>query len=115
MTHYLNLWPNPFKMIKLGIKKIEMRLNDEKRSLIKVGDYIEFENKDTHEKLTCLVTNIYKYVNFEELYKHHDKSSLGYFENEEAKPSDMNVYYPQERIDHYGVLGIEINLMKKND
>ena len=108
MTHYLNLWPNPFKMIKLGIKKIEMRLNDEKRSLIKVGDYIEFENKDTHEKLTCLVTNIYKYLNFVELYKHHDKSSLGYFENEEAKPSDMNIYYSQEKRDKYGVLGIEI-------
>ncbi len=95
-------------MIKLGIKTIEMRLNDEKRSLIKIGDFIEFENKDTHEKLTCEVINIYKYSSFEELYKHHDKSSLGYFENEEAKPSDMNVYYPQERIDQYGVLGIEI-------
>ena len=64
MTHYLNLWPNPFKMIKLGIKTIEMRLNDEKRSLIKIGDFIEFENKDTHEKITCEVINIYKYSSF---------------------------------------------------
>ena len=48
MKHYLNLWPNPFKMIKLGIKTIEMRLNDEKRSLIKIGDFIEFENKDRY-------------------------------------------------------------------
>lgn len=108
MTHNLNLWPNPFKMIKLGIKTIEMRLNDEKRSLIKIGDFIEFENKETHEKLTCEVINIYKYSSFEELYKHHDKTSLGYFENEEAKPSDMNVYYSQEKRDKYGVLGIEI-------
>ena len=108
MIHYLNLWPNPFKMIKLGIKTIEMRLNDEKRSLIKIGDFIEFENKETHEKLTCEVINIYKYSSFEELYKHHDKTSLGYFENEEAKPSDMNVYYSQEKRDKYGVLGIEI-------
>ena len=108
MKHYLNLWPNPFKMIKLGIKTIEMRLNDEKRSLIHIGDLIEFENKDTHEKLTCEVINIYKYSSFEELYKNHDKSSLGYFENEEAKPSDMNLYYSQERIEKYGVLGIEI-------
>ena len=108
MTHYLNLWPNPFKMIKLGIKTIEMRLNDERRSQIKIGDFIEFENKDTHEKLVCEVINIYKYSNFDELYKNHTKSSLGYFDDEEAKPSDMNLYYPQERIDYYGVLGIEI-------
>lgn len=92
-------------MIKLGIKTIEMRLNDEKRSLIHIGDFIEFENKDTHEKLTCEVINIYKYSSFEELYKHHDKTSLGYFENEEAKPSDMNLYYPQERIEKYGGFG----------
>lgn len=55
-----------------------------------------------------LLVKLEKYDNFEELYKHHNKPSLGYFDYEEAKPSDMNLYYPQERIDHYGVLGIEI-------
>lgn len=111
MKHELNLWPNPFKMIKAGIKTIEMRLNDEKRSLIKVGDLIEFENKETHEKLTCEVLNLYKFKNFEELYAHFEKTKLGYYPNEEAKPSDMYLYYSKEKIDHYGTLGIEIRLL----
>lgn len=114
MTHYLNLWPKPFKMISLGIKTIEMRLFDEKRKLIKIGDLIEFENKDTHEKITCKVVNLFRFKNFEELYAHFDKSKLGYFDNEIAKPSDMNIYYSKEKIDTYGVLGIEIDKINKH-
>lgn len=39
----------PFELIKNGTKTIEIRLNDEKRSLIKEGDIIEFENRITKE------------------------------------------------------------------
>lgn len=111
MKHELNLWQTPFKMISQGLKTIEMRLNDEKRSLIKIGDLIEFENKDTHEKVTCEVIGLYKFKNFEELYAHFDKSKLGYLKEEVASPSDMNLYYSDEEINHYGVLGIEIKLL----
>lgn len=111
MTYELNLWPDPFNKIKAGLKKIEMRLFDEKRKVIKVGDFIEFENKDSHEKIMCKVVNLYRFKNFEELYAHFDKSVLGYYPHEIAKPSDMNLYYPQERIEKYGVLGIEIELI----
>jgi ASC-1-like (ASCH) protein len=34
-----------FTQIKKGIKKVELRLNDEKRSKIKVGDIIIFNDK----------------------------------------------------------------------
>ena len=34
----MKLWPNPFRKIKEGIKTIELRLNDEKRQLIKIND-----------------------------------------------------------------------------
>ena len=46
--------------------------------------------------------------NFEELYKHFDKISLGYAEDEIADPKDMEQYYPQDKQEKYGVLGIEI-------
>lgn len=113
MKYELNLWAEPFHKIKCGLKKIEMRLYDEKRSQIKIGDLIEFTNKDTNEKILCKVKNLYRFKNFEELYAHFDKSVLGYFPNEEAKPSDMNKYYSQEKIDQYGVLAIEIQKKRK--
>ena len=91
----------------------EMRLNDEKRSLIKEGDIIEFENRITKEKLKTKVIKLYKFDNFEELYKHFDKISLGYAEDEIADPKDMEQYYPQDKQEKYGVLGIEINVVKK--
>lgn len=111
MIFYLNLWPKPFEMIKLGFKTIEMRLNDEKRSLIKIGDFIEFEQKETHEKILCKVVNLYKFKNFEEIYGRFNKRNLGYFDNEVASPDDMFTYYSKEKIDKYGTLAIEIKLV----
>ena len=35
-----------------------MRLNDEKRSQIKIGDEIEFTNIKINETLICKVTNV---------------------------------------------------------
>ena len=51
MKHNMNLNNRPFKSIKEGTKTIELRLNDEKRSLLKVGDEIEFTNRDTNENM----------------------------------------------------------------
>lgn len=108
MIHEMNLWNDSFQAIKEGRKTVEMRLNDEKRSKIKVNDGIQFTNMKTKEILKCKVTNIFKYSDFNELYKNHSKSSIGYKENEEANPEDMLVYYSKERIMKCGVLGIEI-------
>lgn len=111
-THYMNLHHEPFISIKSGEKTIEMRLNDEKRALIKVNDNIVFKNNETNEEIKVLVINIYRYESFEELYKHHDKVSIGYKKDEIARPEDMLVYYSKEKIEKYGVLGIEIKLVK---
>ena len=43
-THEMKLYPAPFDSIKSGRKTVEMRLNDEKRQLIKIGDRIRFVN-----------------------------------------------------------------------
>ena len=61
MKHKMNLWNDPFEAIKDGWKTIEMRLNDEKRSKIEIGDEIEFTNTETNEELICEVIKIYKY------------------------------------------------------
>ena len=111
MKHYMNLWDDSFESIKNNTKTIEMRLNDEKRSLINIGDIIEFTNTKTKEVLVIEVVNLYKYNSFKELYEKHNKISIGYKEDEEANPHDMLVYYPIDKINKYGVLGIEIRVI----
>ena len=106
MKHNMNLNNRPFKSIKEGTKTIELRLNDEKRSLLKVGDEIEFTNRDTNEKLSVDIINLHKYPSFEELYKHFDKVEMGYNKDDIAEPKDMEAYYSKEEQNKYGVLGI---------
>ena len=112
MKHEMKLNDDAFKVVKAGTKTIELRLNDEKRRLINVGDIIEFENNTTLEKIDVLVTHLHKYENFEELYKHFDKVAMGYRDDEAADPNDMDLYYPKEIQEKYGVLGIEIMSVK---
>lgn len=108
MKHNMSLNNRPFKSIKEGTKTIELRLNDEKRSLLKVGDEIEFTNRDTNEKLSVDIINLHKYHSFKELYKHFDKVEMGYNKDDIAEPKDMEAYYSKEEQNKYGVLGIKI-------
>ena len=108
MTHQMKLLHEPFTKIKNGTKTIEMRLNDAKRSLLNLGDEIEFRDSSNNEKLVCEVLNLYKYKNFEELYANHDKRSIGYLDVDEANPNDMLNYYKKEDIKELGVLAIKI-------
>ena len=110
-VHKMNLWNDSFISIKNKTKTIEMRLNDEKRSKIKIGDIIEFTNTTTLETLNVKVDNIFKYDDFEQLYSHHDKISIGYKEDEVADPKDMLMYYKNEDIKKYGVLGISVRVI----
>ena len=111
MIHKLNLDPIPFNSICAGKKTVEMRLYDEKRSKISVGDQIEFENTNTHLKIYCLVMKISRFKDFFELYSNFDKKDLGYDEGQTADANDMYAYYSPEKIAKYGALAIEIKLI----
>ena len=111
MIHKMDLWHESFKKIKSKTKTIEMRLNDEKRSIIKTGDIIEFNDTNSGEKIRCTVLNLFRYEDFETLYRNHDKLSVGYGENETADPADMLAYYSADKIKKYGVVGIEISVI----
>lgn len=114
MIYKMKLQNDPFVKIKNKTKTIEMRLNDEKRKNIKLNDVIEFTNVLTNEKLSVKVLNLYHYHDFKKLYQNHDKVSIGYLENEDANPSDMEKYYNEEDIKKYGVLAIEIEVIPMN-
>ncbi len=107
----MRLHAEPFKLIKAGTKTIELRLYDEKRQEIQVGDKIEFTSRATGEKQLTRVIAMHIYSNFADLYRDYDKVSLGYCKDEEASAEDMEQYYSKEEQEKYGVVGIEIELL----
>ena len=108
MEHRMKLWDGPFNKIKYDKKDIELRLNDAKRQLIKVGDTIVFTHNQTKEEIVCEVTNLYRYPTFKDMYESFNKERLGYSFEEEASYLDMEKFYLKSEIEKYGVLGIEI-------
>ena len=107
-VHKLNLHKEPFEQIKNGTKRIEMRLNDERRKDIHIGEIIEFTNRETQEKLLTEVVGIVKFKDFKELYEYYPKELLGYKNDEIASCEDMSKYYSKEQIEKNGVLAIHI-------
>lgn len=111
MVHILRLHNKPFYSIKNKTKIIEMRLYDEKRQLLKIGDNIKFINRANEEELYVLIEDLIRFDNFEQVYSSFNKIELGYEENEVAKPSDMEEFYSKEEQLKYGVLAIKIKVI----
>lgn len=87
-------------------------MNDEKRQLVQVGDFIEFTLiDDTSQKLTARVIALHRFDSFNELYAALPKEKLGYRVDETPDPNHMDTYYPREKQARYGVLGIEIEVV----
>ena len=103
-AHSMKLQRQPFEAIRLEQKTIEMRLYDEKRRQIAVGDTITF--RCDGEELTVRVIALHRFPDFAALYAALPHSMLG-----SDDPEDMVQYYSEEQQRKYGVLGIEIERM----
>lgn len=115
MIHKMKLKANPFHAVKAGYKTIELRLNDEKRRLLKVGDSIEFTLIGSpDEKITKKITALHEFPDFSELYKNLPLLECGHtpFTLHEAVPEHMELYYSKEEQQKYNVLGIELEKKK---
>lgn len=114
MTHHMNLKSQPFSMIASGKKTIELRLWDEKRQKIAVGDTIVFTSAaDPAQQISCLVEKLHLFADFARLYEALSLEKCGYLPQEipDASPADMDIYYPREKQRQYGVVGIELRLL----
>jgi len=114
MRHEMSLRPGPFEAIASGRKRYELRLNDEKRSMIRVGDEIVFTRTSDEATLNVCVTSLHPYGSFAELYASLPLLACGYTPENvaNADPADMETYYPPEKQAQYGVLGIGIELIR---
>jgi len=104
-TYQMRLHPQPFDDIRAGRKTIEVRLNDEKRQCIKVGDRIEFlKRPDFAENILVEVTDLLRAPTFEEMYALLSKSECGVM--------DAAQYYTKEDEQKYGSLGMRFRVIQ---
>ncbi len=110
MTHNMKLWRDAFNKIADGSKTIELRLNDEKRQKIAIGDTIVFSCTSNNDVITATVKALHKFTNFKELYENLPLDKCGYSKDElqTAHYTDMEQYYSKEQIAKYGAFGIEL-------
>lgn len=91
MLHKMNLASEPFEQMASGNKTIALRLYDEKRKKIKVGELIEFTNLSNHKQLLAKVRVLHIYNSFAELYNNLSLIKCGYTKEniQYAKSEDM--------------------------
>ena len=104
----MNLQPKYFDFIKDGTKRIELRLYDEKRRSIQLGDIIEFAKSDD-EKFKAKVVGLLQYNSFANLFEDFDISILA--DSSMTKQELLEVlgeFYSEEKQAEFGVIGIRI-------
>lgn len=96
-----------------GTKRIEIRLNDEKRQNIKLGDKIIFyKEPDLKESFEVRVVGLLRYSSFDDMFKDYDISVLS--DKSVTKEELIRVlekFYTKEKQQLYGVLGIKFELI----
>lgn len=114
MTHRMKLAPAPFHMVRAGTKTIELRLYDEKRQKLRIGDRIIFTSTEApFETVEVEVLELYVFDSFAALYRTLPLLECGYTEADiaSAAPEDMDLYYTKEDQNRFGVVGIRIAVL----
>jgi len=113
MEHFMSLYERPFNDILSGEKTLEIRLNDEKRRKVSVGDHIIFSKLSSEgETLKVEVVGLHPYKSFKELYEAFPFSGFG-CEGRTMEDLLEGTYklWNKEREEKYGALGLRIKLI----
>lgn len=111
-THTMKLHPEPYGKIAQGVKSLELRLCDEKRREIKLGDQIVFlKEPQQTESVTSEVIGLVHYKNFSDLLDDFTPNVyLGHKDKKEALVG-VSRFYSEEDQKKDGVLGIRIRII----
>ncbi len=103
----MHLSEEPFRWIKEGRKTVEVRLYDEKRRNIEIGDIIVFRELGGNGEIRVRVRGLLRFGSFRDLFSlvpkrflNHEGLSVG------QQVERMREYYSEEKEKKYGVLGI---------
>lgn len=115
IKHEMGLQQKYYDLIASGIKVYEVRLYDEKRKNIKIGDnIIFFKEPDRVERLKTMVEEIKIFPSFEEMLKVIDVNEIGF--NNEEHSSILEIYhkfYSSEEENKHGVVAIKVKVISE--
>lgn len=109
----MGLYEIPFNSIKSGKKSVEVRLYDDKRRKLKLGDTIKFTKlPNSNETITVEVTGLRKYPTFKKMYESVPAKDLDAVGGsvDEMVDRTYQIYSP-EREKEWGTVAISIQLL----
>ena len=112
----MKLQPEYYNYILYGTKRIEIRLYDDKRKNIKIGDTIRFfKEPNLNESFDALVIGLLRYNSFSDMFKDFDIEVLADKSmTKDELISDLEEFYSKDKQKEYSVLGIRIELKEQN-
>ena len=97
----------PFENMKLGNKKMEIRLFDEKRQKIRIGDIIKvISEEDEEDYLYINVIGLSRFLNLNDLYEVFGDQIKNY------EKKILSKVYPEEKVNYYGILVIHFETIE---
>ena len=108
MVHEMRLYEKSFKEVLNGSQKFNVRLYDEKRKLLNLGDIIVFHKFDEPEKTIMVrVIGLFRTISFHNLFITIDPELTGAPEKAHKKAIEMSELYSDSYIPKHEVLGIQ--------
>jgi len=109
--HEMSLKTEPFLQIQRGEKRVELRLLDEKRKKLRVGDRIVFRHTENESETICArILGLHAYSKFNDMFLDFSPRSLGVSEKTENLDETMSSYYAEEDVRRFGALAIRFML-----
>lgn len=98
--------------MKKEIKKIEIRLYNEKSSKIKIGDIIKFKVVDNENKFILVkVNNLIIYENVDDLINRYDPKMMTEKYNKENIINGLYNIFGKEEVNNHKIIGICFDLI----
>lgn len=113
MIHQMRLNPIPYEQILNREKTYEIRLNDEKRQIVKVGDTIIFAKRPECKKtMSVLVCEVLKFKSIADMAKKIPNKLIGFETGSRVQDIEncYYAYYTKEEEQKYGVVAFKIKV-----
>ena len=96
-----------YNLVNNNIKDIEIRINDEKRRKLKIGDIITIINRGNNDTFKVKITNLEYFPSFNDCINNYDLKRL--YNDKITKVELLNLlykFYTKEEENKYGVVAI---------
>jgi ASC-1-like (ASCH) protein len=113
MHHHMGLYTELFSSMKSGRKTVEVRLNDEKRRKLQVGDLITFTKvPEGNEKLRAEVIELREFFTFKEMYEAIPANEFDALSDtvDDMVKNTYQIYTPEQEA-KWGILAITVKVV----